>query len=186
MKKINEYTLSVYIIGSGNVIIDPISDTYLDGCSVELTALREEAWVFKDWSGDIENDEDAIVIMMDSNMEIIATFEAIEVNVTYAGTSSADINTNYFYINLTIINLSNSPITVKDITWSIYNNSFTLLNINYILNNTFTETIINDGDFYTFVYSGYANDPPYYYGYNYLIIDLDDNITEEQVLIVKL
>ena len=70
-----EYTLTVEIIGNGTVIKDPDQQTYSVGTEVELTAVADTGWTFKNWSsGSQSSDINPITIIMDSDITITATF----------------------------------------------------------------------------------------------------------------
>lgn len=49
---------------------------------IELTAIPNEGWLFKQWSGDAAGVEDTVVITMDSDKEVTAEFEKITSELT--------------------------------------------------------------------------------------------------------
>jgi len=69
------YDLTVDIDGSGVVEIDPEQDEYEKGTTVNLTALPDEGHQFVEWTGDYDSDETGITLIIEDDMEIIATFE---------------------------------------------------------------------------------------------------------------
>ncbi len=70
----DHYTLTITVIGNGNVTIEPYKTTYTYGENVTLTATADLDWTFAGWSGDVSSNENPITIMMDSNKSIIANF----------------------------------------------------------------------------------------------------------------
>jgi hypothetical protein len=83
---INEYTLTVNIIGEGTVIKDPDQATYPFGTTVQLTAVPEEKWLFDYWSGDLTGSENPDEILIDGDKVVDAHFKedatAPEIKIT--------------------------------------------------------------------------------------------------------
>jgi len=67
------YTLTVNIIGSGNVIKTPDMPTY-SGEVVQLTANPASGWSFSGWSGDLTGNNNPDNITMNENKVVTATF----------------------------------------------------------------------------------------------------------------
>ena len=87
--EINTYTLTVNIIDSGTVTLNPPGGTYDYGTAVTLTATPYTGYHFVSWSGDVPSGHETdnpLTITMDSNKSITATF----VINTYIITASAD------------------------------------------------------------------------------------------------
>ena len=75
---INAYTLNIAIIGNGAVIKNPNQVTYEYGTNVALTAIpANDDWAFTEWSGDISSSDNPVIVTMDDNKHIIATFAYI-------------------------------------------------------------------------------------------------------------
>ncbi|NER11878.1 T9SS type A sorting domain-containing protein [Leptobacterium flavescens] len=68
--------LTVLIEGNGSV--DPPGGTFSDGEIVSLTATPDEGWEFEGWSGDATGNENPLIITMDADKEITATFRRIQ------------------------------------------------------------------------------------------------------------
>jgi len=68
------YTLTVNIVGNGNVTINPVNATYLSGTNVTLTAIPDVNWTLQGWSGDLTGSQNPVVITMNGNKTITATF----------------------------------------------------------------------------------------------------------------
>jgi len=72
-----EYPLTINIVGNGTVdeevLTSKVTD-YESGTEVELTAVPEDEYLFSDWSGDLESDENPAVITMDGPKTVTATF----------------------------------------------------------------------------------------------------------------
>ena len=73
------YSLSVTTIGEGAVskqIVTTSSVTEYEGAtSVRLTATPSNNWTFKSWSGDINSTSNPVVINVNANKAVTATFE---------------------------------------------------------------------------------------------------------------
>jgi|GEM_PF-2515260 len=67
-------TLTVSVIGSGSVELDPPGNVHLTGTDVELTAVPDSGWYFSAWSGDLTGVTNPDTITMAGNMSITATF----------------------------------------------------------------------------------------------------------------
>ena len=72
--EINTYTLNVSTIGNGNVTVVPEQLEYEYGTEVTLTAESEEDWTFSGWSGDVTSSDNPLMVIMDNNKSITATF----------------------------------------------------------------------------------------------------------------
>jgi hypothetical protein len=71
---INQYTLTVNVVGSGSVANNPDQLTYAHGSSVDLTPTPAVAWLFSAWSGDMTGNTVPLAVLMDGNKTITATF----------------------------------------------------------------------------------------------------------------
>ena len=78
----DEFTLTVNIVGSGHVDLDPPIGPYLNSTLVELTAVADSCWVFDHWSGDLSGDTNPEAIIMDSNKTVTAHFSEIMYTLT--------------------------------------------------------------------------------------------------------
>ncbi|RCK71587.1 MAG: Type IV fimbrial biogenesis protein PilY1 [Ignavibacteriae bacterium] len=74
---INKYTLDVTIVGDGDVTIVPDLSLYDHGTEVTLTAIPDLGWKFAGWSGDVVSSDNPLVIVMDNNKNITATFSKL-------------------------------------------------------------------------------------------------------------
>lgn len=74
----DEYTLTVNVVGSGSVTVDPDLATYHYGDAVTLTAVTIPGWAFSDWSGDVTSAINPLVLTMTGSKTITATFMAGE------------------------------------------------------------------------------------------------------------
>ena len=72
-----EYPLTVNIVGNGTVdeevIASKVTD-YESGTEVQLTAIPDEEYLFSDWTGDVESDENPATITIDEPKTVTATF----------------------------------------------------------------------------------------------------------------
>jgi PKD repeat protein len=70
-----QYNLTVNIVGSGSVTLDPAGGTYNAGTEVELTPVPDTGWAFNGWSGALSGYSNPATIVMDTNKTITATFD---------------------------------------------------------------------------------------------------------------
>ncbi|MFN0159113.1 MAG: InlB B-repeat-containing protein [Bacteroidota bacterium] len=87
------YTMTVNVVGTGTVTEDPDSATYLHGEAVTLVATPGIGYHFVGWTGDTTSVEDTIVVIMDEDKVITATFAINEypINITISGTGSGTV-----------------------------------------------------------------------------------------------
>jgi hypothetical protein len=72
-----EYPLTVNVTGQGRVdeeVVPAKTTNYPAGTLVQLTAVADENWIFSEWSGDLDGDENPAVIVVDGPKEVTATF----------------------------------------------------------------------------------------------------------------
>lgn len=84
-----EYTLAVVIepSGFGFYTKDPLYVSYLSGTTVTVTVTPYTGYQFVGWSGDASGTSPTIEVLMDSDKQVIATFEPVPVE-EFAGTIS--------------------------------------------------------------------------------------------------
>ncbi len=68
------YSLTVNIVGNGQVALDPPGNTYPAGSVVQLTATADPGWVFSGWSGDLTGSDNPESITMTGARSVTATF----------------------------------------------------------------------------------------------------------------
>jgi hypothetical protein len=71
---LNTYPLNIAIIGNGSVQKTPDQETYVHGSYVHLTATPNTDWEFTDWSGHASGAGNEIIIEMDGEKNVYATF----------------------------------------------------------------------------------------------------------------
>jgi len=73
------YTLTVTTNGSGSVSIYPDYETYYEGTLIELTATSADpSWGFTGWSGDLSGSTNPVIVAMDADKNITATFTELD------------------------------------------------------------------------------------------------------------
>ncbi len=75
------HTLTVNVIGSGNVALSPAGGIYEPGTNVELTATPAVNWEFSKWSGAATGVKNPIALKMNADKEVAATFIEITENM---------------------------------------------------------------------------------------------------------
>lgn len=71
----NEYTLDITVVGNGSVTRDPDQTKYYYGDVVTLTATHDLYWSFDGWSGDMVSAANPLVITIEDDTNITATFK---------------------------------------------------------------------------------------------------------------
>ena len=73
-----QYTLTVNVVGSGSVLLNPVNTGVYDaGTVVTLNAIANTGNLFSAYSGDITGDASSMTVTMDGNKTITATFAPI-------------------------------------------------------------------------------------------------------------
>lgn len=67
--------LSVNPEGAGSVAVAPVQQTYTYGSTITLTAQPSEGYWFVGWTGDIENTENPVNVVVKNNLNIVANFK---------------------------------------------------------------------------------------------------------------
>jgi hypothetical protein len=71
-------TLALTVIGVGSITKNPDQPDYLNGSSVQLTAVPGTGWAFSSWSGDLTGNTNPSSLLMDANKSVTATFADIQ------------------------------------------------------------------------------------------------------------
>lgn len=69
-------SLTINIVGSGNVEIDPHKDYYSKGSLITMTAKANSGWLFTEWNGELDPFDNPERISINSDMIITAVFLA--------------------------------------------------------------------------------------------------------------
>jgi len=77
------YGLGVIIEGNGLAVVAPEETIYEEGTEVSLTAEPAEGWLFEKWTGDATGSDTQIVITMDGNKTITASFKLERYSVAF-------------------------------------------------------------------------------------------------------
>ncbi len=111
------YTLDVNVVGNGSVTVAPDAAYYLEGASVQLTAVPATDWYFAGWTGDAGGADNPLTVVMDGNKVITVTFTeepvvtvTLTVNVTGSG-SVTKVPSATTYISGTSVQLTAAPAT---------------------------------------------------------------------------
>jgi len=93
---IAQYTLDLYIMGSGTVDKNPNQATYTLGQDVTLTANPSIGWSFDHWAGDLTGSANPDIITITGNMMVTAYFveEQYTLSVWSIGSGTVDKNPN--------------------------------------------------------------------------------------------
>ncbi|MFC1877855.1 carboxypeptidase-like regulatory domain-containing protein [Thermodesulfobacteriota bacterium] len=67
-------SITINIIGSGNVEVDPDKDFHSSGSLITLVGIANSGWVFSEWSGDLNSVDNPESISINSDMIITAIF----------------------------------------------------------------------------------------------------------------
>ncbi|MBT8351599.1 MAG: hypothetical protein KJO26_10250, partial [Deltaproteobacteria bacterium] len=70
------FSVTIDVVGSGNVKIDPEKDYYAKGSLITMTATAKSGWLFGEWRGDLDSSDNPERISINSDMTITAVFLA--------------------------------------------------------------------------------------------------------------
>ena len=68
------YSVFTWINGSGWVEVSPVQETYLEGSKVIATAIPDDGWKFREWSGALRGILNPDTLIIEDTSTIIATF----------------------------------------------------------------------------------------------------------------
>ena len=68
------FSITINIVGSGNVELDPDKDSYSAASVITMTGIADTGWVFSEWSGDLNSVDNPESILINSDMTIKAIF----------------------------------------------------------------------------------------------------------------
>ena len=86
------YDLNVTKIGNGNISLNPAGGIYDAGTTVTLTAVPDSHWEFNGWGGDASGTANPIIVMMDGDKTISASFTIKQYHLTTAIVGNGSIN----------------------------------------------------------------------------------------------
>ncbi len=70
------FSVTINIVGSGNVEIAPDKDYYAKGSFITMTATAKSGWLFSEWRGELDSSDNPERISINSDMTITAVFLA--------------------------------------------------------------------------------------------------------------
>ena len=80
-----DFEVTVHVEGQGNVnkeVVQAKSTDYPFETQLQLTAEAEYGWTFAGWSGDASGSDNVIIIDVDEDLEITATFKRLDFGLT--------------------------------------------------------------------------------------------------------
>ena len=113
-------TLNTSVVGSGSITRNPDQTVYSQGSSVTLTAVPVSGYAFSGWSGDASGSTNPLVVTMNTNKSITATFalaptltryEQSNVYLAYLGTWSSGSGSSYSGASYKYANKSGASVT---------------------------------------------------------------------------
>jgi uncharacterized repeat protein (TIGR02543 family) len=113
----NEYTLSISVVGSGSVDLNPTQTSYHYGDVVQVTANPDIGWSFSSWSEDLTGPTNPASLTITGNMAVTALFTQNEYTLSINVIGSGSVGTTptqatYHYGD--VVQVSATP----DIGWS--------------------------------------------------------------------
>jgi predicted glutamine amidotransferase len=88
---VQRYTLTTATIGSGSIIVTPGESTYAYGTVMQLTAIPISGWSFSQWSGDLTGPTNPVLVTIDGNKTITATFTHNQYTINASASNGGDI-----------------------------------------------------------------------------------------------
>lgn len=68
------FAIVPWIVGSGELILDPQGEKYLEGTTVVLTAVPDEGWEFSSWGGALSGKQNPDSLVIDEQKPVMVTF----------------------------------------------------------------------------------------------------------------
>jgi len=127
----NNFTLMVNITGSGSVSKNPDQTSYLDGASVELTAVPATGWHFVRWEGDLTGSVNPETITLNGNKAVTAVFEQLPIEVILSiiqangGTISVEPAIGPYYVGDTVTFTASAATGYTFFHWTGFTNQTT-------------------------------------------------------------
>jgi uncharacterized repeat protein (TIGR02543 family) len=109
---INSYSMTVNVVGGGNVAKNPDQPSYGHGAAVVLTANPAVGFTFTNWGGDTSGTVNPLTVIMTRNRSITATFTINNYPLTTNVVGSGSVNRNpnaASYNHGTIVQLTANP-----------------------------------------------------------------------------
>jgi hypothetical protein len=109
---LTQFTLTLNVEGKGSIVPDPepILGTYDTATVVSLEAMADLGWEFSGWSGDISGSTNPVVVNMDSNITLTASFTelvfsggAMEIDTTWDLRDAVEFANNNSYIDTLVL-----------------------------------------------------------------------------------
>jgi len=88
-----QYVVNASVQGSGVISKDPDQEFYDEGTTVELTAVPDAGWYFAGWSGEVTGTQNPIVVTLNADYVISATFEELPTTDAFLATVTAEDGT---------------------------------------------------------------------------------------------
>lgn len=87
-----QYTLTIVTEGGGKVIVDPLKTTYLYQEIINLEAVADAGWAFKEWQGDLTGEGEKATIEITDDMQISAIFDQDQYSLTIEQTGMGSVS----------------------------------------------------------------------------------------------
>jgi uncharacterized repeat protein (TIGR02543 family) len=149
---INTYTLTVNVVGTGTIVRSPDQPTYNHGTSVTLTAGAPTGWHFVGWTGDTTTTNPTLVIVVNSNKNLTATFaiNTYTLNLTTVGNGSVSKNPDQAsYVHGTSVTVTASAQAGYHFTGWSGDTSTTTSPLTFVMTSNRNLTATFDPDLYT-------------------------------------
>lgn len=69
-----EFDLNISISPNDAGSAEPLSGTFEEGSEVEINVTANEGWMFNNWTGDLDSDDNPLTLIMDGDKNITANF----------------------------------------------------------------------------------------------------------------
>jgi Tfp pilus assembly protein FimT len=102
-----QFVVTRNVVGSGSIVADPDSASYVYGDTVVVTAVPDPGWMFDGWSGGLVGNENPDTIIVASDTSITATFTQTQYvltrNVVGSGSIVADPDSATYSFGDTVV-----------------------------------------------------------------------------------
>lgn len=73
-EKAQVFAIVPWIVGSGQLVLNPPGGTYTEGSTVTLTAVPETGWEFSSWGGSLIGSQNPETLLIDAQKAVMVTF----------------------------------------------------------------------------------------------------------------
>ena len=139
-----KFDLNVTVVGEGTVTEEVViqGGRYNSGSQIKLTATAAEGWMFSDWNGAIDSNENPITLSLNEDSEVTATFlledtdgDGVPDSIDIDNSTREGVPVDEDGVMLNPIYLDDNGVTIKSYEWGIAGDIGFINGIEYLIVN---------------------------------------------------